>query len=99
MPNLRALVQRMQDKPFAVIGVNAYDSDIDFRDGVKKHGATWPAIFQGGLAPVGDLYRVVSYPTSYVLDAEGRIVAKDLKGEDLVRKVEELVAALESAGQ
>ena len=99
MPHLRALVQRMQDKPFTLIGVNAYDGDSDFRAGVEEYGVTWPTIFQGGSTPVADLYRVEGYPTIYILDADGRIIAKDLRGEALVQKVEELVAALEASGK
>ncbi|MFT7542155.1 MAG: thiol-disulfide isomerase/thioredoxin [Gammaproteobacteria bacterium] len=99
MPTLRALVQRMQDKPFTMIGVNAYDSDIDFRAGVEEYGATWPTIFQGGSTPVGDLYRASGYPTTYILDADGRIVGRNLKGEALAKRVEELVSALEASGK
>ena len=94
MPHLRALVERMQDQPFVLIGVNAYDDEDAFRKGLKEHGVTWPTIYQGGSTPVGDLYRVEGYPTIYVLDAEGRIVAKDLRGERLATKVEELVDKL-----
>ena len=96
MPHLRALVERMQDKPFTLLGINSYDEEADFRKGVDEFGLNWPTIFQGGSTPVADLYRVRGYPTIYVLDADGKIVAKDLRGDSLDKKVEELVAALEA---
>jgi len=98
MPHLRALVERMQDRPFTLIGINSYDSEEDYRNGVEEFGLNWPTVFQGGSTPVADLYRVRGYPTIYVLDAEGRIVAKDLRGEALTKRVEELVVALEGEG-
>ena len=98
MPHLRALVKRMQGRPFTLLGVNSYDSKETYRQGVEEHGVTWPVVFQGEATPVADLYRVEGYPTIYVLDEEGRIVAQGLRGEKLNAKIEELVAALESKG-
>jgi len=96
MPHLSALVKRMEGRPFTVLGINAYDKMDAYRKGVEEFGLSWPVLFQGGSTPVSDLYRVQGYPTTYVLDAEGRVVAKDLRGESLAKKVEELVEALEA---
>ena len=98
MPHLRALVERMQDRPFTLLGVNAYDSEEDYRKGVEQYGLDWPTVFQGNSTPISDLYRVQGYPTIYVLDETGKVVAKNLRGESLGRRVEELVKALEKKG-
>ena len=37
-----------------------------------------------------NLYKVQYYPTLYLLDAEGKVVAKDLRGEELAAKLDEL---------
>lgn len=96
MPHLRALVQRMADRPFVLLGVNSYDDETVFRQKSKELGLSWPVVYQGEATPIADLYRVRGYPTIYVLDAQGRIVAEGLRGEALDAKVEELVAALEA---
>jgi hypothetical protein len=95
MPHLRALVQRMQGRPFVLLAVNSYDSEEVFRKGVPEFGVTWPVAFQGDATPIADLYRVEGYPTMYVLDQDGRVAAVDLRGEELAAKIEELVSALE----
>ncbi|MFT5289939.1 MAG: hypothetical protein ACI8QS_001865 [Planctomycetota bacterium] len=95
MPHLRALVQRMQDRPFALVGVNSYDEAAAYHEGVEEFGLTWPTIFQGGSTPVADLYRVQGYPSVFLLDEEGKILSLSLRGQPLVDKVEELVTALE----
>ncbi len=95
MPHLRALVQRMQNRPFALIGVNSYDEADAYNKGVEEFGLDWPTIFQGGSTPVADLYRVQVYPTIFVLDENGKIQALRLSGQQLADKVEELVTALE----
>ena len=37
-------------------------------------------------------YAVQSIPSNFLIDAQGRIVAKNLRGEDLCSKVAELLA-------
>lgn len=96
MPHLRALVQRMQGRPFVLLGVNSYDSEATYREKAPELGVTWPVFFQGEATPIADLYRVEGYPTIYVLDGDGRIAAADLRGAQLEAKVEELVRALEA---
>lgn len=96
IPRLRALAQRMQGRPFALLAVDCFDEEPVFRAKAAELGVTWPVVFQGGATPVSDLYRVRSWPTVFVLDAEGRIVAEGLRGEALDAKVEALVAALEA---
>jgi hypothetical protein len=40
---------------------------------------------------VGKLYNVTGIPVNYLLDKEGKIVAKDLRGEALEQKLAELI--------
>jgi hypothetical protein len=42
--------------------------------------------------PIAKQYKVESIPATFILDASGNIVAKDLKGSDLRQKVAELLA-------
>lgn len=39
---------------------------------------------------VVDLYNLEHIPTSYLLDREGHIIASDLRGEQLLKKLEEI---------
>lgn len=56
---------------------------------------TWPNVFQGGVpGPVVELYRVMAFPTIFVLDEEGIIRHVDLRGAQLERTVDEMVADL-----
>ena len=66
MPHLRALVQRMQGRPFSLFAVNSYDEEPVFRQKSEEMGVTWPVLYQGEATPIADLYRVRGYPTIYV---------------------------------
>jgi len=42
--------------------------------------------------PIAVQYQVQSIPATFILDASGKVVAKDLKGEELRAKIKELLA-------
>jgi len=76
MPHLKELVERHQDDPFVLIGVNTGDSPEDYRKGLKDFEVTWLSAYQSELAPIAQMYKVQGYPTYLVLDAEGKIVSR-----------------------
>jgi hypothetical protein len=42
--------------------------------------------------PIAIQYGITQIPTTFLLDSDGKIVAKDLFGEDLKAKINELLA-------
>jgi len=95
MPHLRALVERLKDQPFVLLGVNTGDSEEAYREGLDKHGVSWPCAWQGpDQSPIADLYRVVGYPTILVIDPEGKIRFRDLRGSSLDKAVDTLLAEM-----
>ena len=93
---MKALVERLEDEPFELIGVNAMDSRSDFEKGVEEFGVTWLVAYQSPKIAISQLYQVRGYPTMYVLDAEGRIAATGLRGAALGKKVDALLAELKT---
>lgn len=100
MPHLRALVERLKDEPFALIGVNTGDSEEAYRKGVEDYGVSWTCAWQGPrVSPISDLFRVRGYPTILVLDGEGRIRHRGLRGASLGEAVDELLAEARQSGK
>lgn len=98
MPALKSLVERHQDDPFELIGINEGDSKESFTQGVREHGVNWLVAYQGmgqRSGPITELYRVQAFPTIYVLDADGVIRAMNARGAGLDRIVAELLEELE----
>ena len=54
----------------------------------EEHGMTWPSWFDGKPGAITADYNVTHWPTFYLLDAEGRIVAKDVSPGELASAVE-----------
>lgn len=97
MPHLRTLVERHEGRPFAIVGMNAYDTEEDFRQGLKDYKVSWISAFQGGSPIVSQLFRVQGYPTYLLIDHEGKIVQREHHHDDDM--IESLVKAAEKAAK
>lgn len=70
---------------FVLIGISLDADGIALLDSLEANGIDWPQVC--GLAefddPVPRLYNVRGIPDTYLLDREGRIVARGLRGDEL----------------
>ena len=100
IPREKALVERMEGRPFAMLGVNTDPDAETAREAMEAEGITWPNWHDGmpGEGPITRRYHVRSYPTIYVIDAEGTIRSKGSLGDSLDQLVETLVAEQEASG-
>lgn len=96
-PHERSLVERLADEPFALVGVNS-DRDHDkIVEVMKEENITWPSFWNGGGTdgPISTRWNVSGWPTIYVIDAEGVIRYKNVRGDALDAAVDELLAEME----
>ncbi len=93
-PHERSLVAELKDVPFVILGVNSDDDVDELRKAMKEEEITWPSFFDGGLigGPIATQWGVTGWPTIFVLDGEGVIRAKNLRGDELEAKIKELLA-------
>ena len=73
-PHERSLVEEMQDKPFALVGVNS-DSVDEAKAAIEREGLNWRS-FQNtveGKPVISDEWEIVGWPTVVILDAERKI--------------------------
>ena len=97
MPHLQELVKLHQDSPFALIGVNTGDDPETFRKGVEKHGVSWISAYQGEESPIADLYKVSGYPTYFLIDAKGIIVASGHSSSAMDAKIKQLLSDMKKS--
>lgn len=99
-PHERSLVKEYAGRPFALLGVN---SDRDRKATVKvikEKELNWRSFWNGGstTGPVSTAWNVSSWPTIYLIDHEGVIYKKNLRGDDLDAAIAHLVKRAEAAG-
>jgi hypothetical protein len=96
VPHERSLVKRLDKRPFALIGVNGDGDRADVKKRLAKSGITWRSFWNGGrTGTISTAWKVDGWPMTYVLDAEGRVRARDVRGEAMDRAVDKLLAELE----
>lgn len=93
-PNLVRLYKRMHDKGLEIVGVSLDRNKASWERAIADDGLTWNHVsnLQYWADPIAQLYSVRAIPAAFVLDREGRIVAKNLRGAQLDAKIEALLA-------
>lgn len=94
VPHLKKTYKEFHKKGFEIYGVS-FDKDRDkWLAAVKENGMKWIHVSEvnGFDTQATKDYAVQAIPTNYLIDAEGKIVAKNLRGEALYRKIAELLA-------
>lgn len=101
-PNVVKLYEQYHDKGLKIIGVsldgapNQKDPKKAWLDAIEKDGLKWNHVssLMYFNDPVAKQYNITSIPATYILDEEGKIVAKNLRGFDLERKIRQLILNL-----
>jgi thiol-disulfide isomerase/thioredoxin len=91
IPHERTLVERLRNKPFALVSVSVDEKKKTLTDFLAKEPMPWTHWWNGSEGGVIEAWDVRKYPTVYVIDAQGVIRHTDLKGEELEKAVNALV--------
>jgi hypothetical protein len=94
-PHERSLVQRLDGKPFAILGINSDSGRKGLKEVLEKEHITWRSWWDGGSTegPIATRWNVKGWPTIYVLDDRGVIRYKDVQGNALDKAVDALLKA------
>ena len=86
-----------KNKHVAMLGVSFDMDKKEWQDAIKRDTLNWEQVCDfGGLnSEVAKQYAIKQVPSNILLAADGKILAKNLKGEQLKKKIEEVVTAAE----
>jgi len=92
-PNIVAVYNDYNSKGFDIIGVSLDTEKNNWIKAIEKDSLTWPHVsdLHGWNSAAGKLYAVNAIPHSVILNENGTIVAKNLRGEELRDKIAELL--------
>jgi peroxiredoxin len=84
-PNLLKEYNRYKDKGFNVLAVSLDDKKEKWMEAIKKDGMPWTQVsdLKGWKNEVAGLYGINAVPANFLIDPTGKIVARDLRGEEL----------------
>ncbi len=92
-PNIVSVYQKYKDKGLHVVGVSLDRKKEDWLTAIDSDGLDWNHVshLQYFQDPIAQLYNVNAIPAAFLLDENGVIVAKNLRGPELEAKVAELL--------
>jgi len=94
-PNVVKAYQKYKDNGFIVVGVSLDEmkAKTAWSKAIEKDGiGGWPQLsdLNGWKNTAAVLYGINAIPSNYLLDKDGKIIARDLRGEYLEKKLEEI---------
>ncbi|MBK7939807.1 MAG: TlpA family protein disulfide reductase [Lewinellaceae bacterium] len=91
-PNVVANYNKYKDKGFDILGVSLDRDMTSWRKAIQQDGLPWRHIsdLKGWQSEHAALYSVSSIPQTLLIDREGKIIARNLRGEQLGQKLKEL---------
>jgi len=90
MPHVKDIYQEYHDDGFEIIGVSLDRTRENLVSYVEQNDIGWPQIYDGRGGRIASSYAVSAIPSTFLLDREGRIVEKNLRGKALEEAVGKL---------
>ena len=92
-PNVVNAFNKFKDKNFTVLGVSLDRSKPAWIEAINADGLTWTHVsdLQFWNNAVAQQFQIQSIPTNYLLDPEGKVIARDLRGPALEMKLASLL--------
>jgi peroxiredoxin len=89
LPNVLKAYEKYHGKGFEIVGISLDSDRAKLDKFIAERKMTWPQYFdgQGWQTKLAGVYGVNSIPATYLLDGEGKIIAKNLRGEALEEAV------------
>ncbi len=92
-PNVVAAYNKFKDKGFTVYGVSLDRTKADWLQAIEQDGLTWTHVsdLKFWNSEAAKTYNITAIPFSLLLDPEGKIIGKNLRGAGLHEKLEEVL--------
>ncbi|MBS4043344.1 MAG: TlpA family protein disulfide reductase [Chitinophagaceae bacterium] len=92
-PNVVAAYNKFKNKNFTILGISLDSQKPNWLQAIKDDNLTWSHVsdLKGWQNSVAQMYKVTGIPQNFLVDPTGKIIASNLRGEELERKLEEVL--------
>lgn len=94
IPYLKKAYEEFAEKGFVIYGVSLDNDAEGWKNFIAQQQMNWPnviAVSEGQNDPVVEEYGIRSIPANFLISPDGKIVAKELRGEAIREKLSELL--------
>ncbi len=94
-PNIVAVYNKYKEKGFTVFSISLDDKKEAWLQAIKADKLTWTNVsdLSGWQSLASKLYKFYAIPTSFLIDRNGNILKRNLRGKDLEIAIEDYLAA------
>jgi peroxiredoxin len=89
-PNVVRAYEAFKDKNFTILGVSIDTKEDAWKQAVKQDGLVWTQILDRS-QQISNTYGINAIPKNFLIDPTGKIIAKNLRGDDLMDKLKEVL--------
>lgn len=91
-PNVVKAFNRYKDKGFTVLGVSLDDNRSNWLKAIQQDKLRWTQVsdLNGWKNAVAKQYGIQAIPSNFLLDRDGKILARNLRGDDLDKKLADI---------
>ncbi|MBR4644825.1 MAG: AhpC/TSA family protein [Bacteroidaceae bacterium] len=93
LPNVKAVWEKYHDKGFEVVGVSFDSKEENWKAAIEEYGIKWLNMsdLKGWSCEAAKVYGIIGIPRSLLVGQDGIIIDKDLRGDALMKKMDELL--------
>lgn len=91
IPHIAAVYNKYKAEGLVVLGVATWDKPADTQKAMKELDITWPQIMNAQYAG-SDAYGIEGIPQIILFGPDGTILKRDLRGEEMVRTIDEIMS-------
>ena len=93
MPAVKAAYEKFASKGFEIVGISLDSNQSAWEKGTESLGITWPQMsdLKGWKCEGAALYGINSIPATLLVDPNGIIIGKNLRGEEIDKKLSEVL--------
>ncbi len=92
LPNVKKAYEQYASKGLEIVGISLDNKAEAWKNALKNMGMTWKQLsdLKGWNCLGADLYSVHAIPATVLIDPQGKIIARNLRGEEMMAKFAEI---------
>ena len=91
MPDVAALHEKYKEKGLTIVGISSDAKEASWRKAMERAGMVWTQVRSGADDSIGATYGIRAIPCTILIDHNGTIVARALRGQELEDKIADIL--------
>lgn len=91
IPNLKAIYDKHKDNGFDIVSISIDDDEAAWQKALESEKLPWHN-YRDADDAIAKLYKVTAVPTMYVVDGDHKLLGDNMRGEELAKAVDEMMA-------